>query len=167
MEINLPQIITIAFKEAVLKLWPYLLILVVPVFLKVLYIIYKLYRLSKAGMYEIDKMDGQTFEKYLATLFQKLGYKVQRVGSFAGDYGADLIIEIDNIKTAVQAKRYINLVGIDSVREVGSAINMYQCNNSMVVTNSYFTEQAKKLAKANDVILWDRRVLAEKILTTK
>ena len=115
-------------------------------------------------MFEIDKMDGPTFENFLAVLFQKSGYSVKRVGSFAGDYGADLIIEKDNLKSVVQAKRYKSLVGIDSVREALGAIKFYQCQTSMVVTNSYFTNQARKLALVNQITLWDRNVLTEKIL---
>jgi HJR/Mrr/RecB family endonuclease len=33
-----------------------------------------------------------------------------------------------------------------------------------VVTNSHFTEQAKKLARANDLELWDRQRLIEELL---
>ena len=33
----------------------------------------------------------------------------------------------------------------------------------MVITNSTFTPSAVKLAAANNVILWDRKVLEEKV----
>ena len=33
----------------------------------------------------------------------------------------------------------------------------------MVITNNYFTEAAKALARANEVILWDRSMLSKKI----
>lgn len=37
----------------------------------------------------------------------------------------------------------------------------------MVVTNSYYTKQARELAKANDVQLWDRRDLVNALLSVK
>ena len=116
-------------------------------------------------MFEIDKMNGTEFERYLELLFQKQGYKVIRVGSPEDDYGADLIITKDSLTTAIQAKRHNSLIGVDAVREVHGSIKMYNCKKGMVVTNSYFTDQAKILAKANDIELWDRKMLANKIST--
>ena len=74
-------------------------------------------RLAKSGIAEIDKMNGKAFEDYLTWLFQKMGYKVSPT-PYAGDYGADLIIEKDGIKTAVQAKRYKGKVGIEAIQQV-------------------------------------------------
>lgn len=126
--------------------------------------LYQRYRLSKAGMPEIDSMNGKTFENYLASLFKKMCYSVKQVGSFAGDYGADLIISKDGQTIAVQAKRHRAVIEVDAVREALGSIKMYQCSGAMVVTNSYFTKQARKLAKANNIELWDGKVLAGKIL---
>ncbi|MGH7193327.1 MAG: restriction endonuclease, partial [Candidatus Saccharimonadales bacterium] len=55
-------------------------------------------------------MSGTDFEKYLADVFRKAGYAVEHVGR-SGDHGADLIIEKDAIRTAVQAKRQKDSVG--------------------------------------------------------
>ncbi len=41
--------------------------------------------------------------------------------------------------------------------------NYYQANNCMVITNSTFTKAAKELAASNNVKLWDRKILIEKI----
>lgn len=170
METNLTNIFKVGIldgiKSSIFYFWPYSLILALFVVGKLAYLALKLYRLSKAGMFEIDKMEGSTFEIYLSTLFQRLGYRVNRVGSSHGDYGADLVVEKDGIKTVVQAKRYTGVVGINSVREASGAVNFYHCNNSMVVTNSYFTKQAINLANANNVVLWDRYQLAQKILNS-
>jgi len=145
-------------------LWPLVFVGFLIVAGKLIFLVYRRHRLSKAGMDKIDVMDGKTFESYLATLFQRMGYSVKSVGTLAGDYGADLIISKDGRSVAVQAKRHKSVIGVDAVREALGSIKMYQCNSAMVVTNSYFTKQAKKLARANSVELWDREILAGRIL---
>lgn len=104
---------------------------------------------------EIDKMDGTEFEHYLAAHFRRLGYDVTEIGG-ANDYGADLILRKRGRMTVVQAKRYKGGVSNTAVQEVHGARTFYNADAAMVVTNSYFTKNAKALADACDVILWDR-----------
>ena len=55
-------------------------------------------------------MNGKTFEKYLVTLFEKLGYEVE-LTKFTGDYGADHVLSKDGVKTVVHTKRHKSKVG--------------------------------------------------------
>jgi len=112
--------------------------------------------LAKSGMPYIDKMDGRQFEFYLQALFQQLGYKIQVTPS-SGDFGADLVMK-GKEKIVIQAKRYSakNRVSLSAVQEVYAAKAYYKANQAWVVTNSYFTKQAKELAAACDVTLVDR-----------
>ena len=128
--------------------------------------IYHQYKLSKAGIYEVDKMSGQDFEMFLSSLFSKLGYNVQHTGK-TGDFGSDLILEMDGIRIAVQAKRYKENVGPDAVREVTTVLRPRNCTLGMVVTNSYYTDEAKFLAKENNIALWNRNDLVNNILKTQ
>jgi restriction system protein len=130
------------------------------------YKIYHYQKLSKAGIFEIDKMNGTDFEIFLTSLFSKLGYKVQHVGRI-GDYGADLIIEMNGLRIAVQAKRYKDNVGPDAVREVNTVIKPRNCSQGMVVTNSFYTQEAIFLAKSNNITLWNRNDLVNNILKTQ
>lgn len=50
------------------------------------------------------------------------------------------------------------------MQEAVASVGLYRCDVALVVTNSRFTEQARKLADANKVSLWDREVLLAKIL---
>ena len=61
------------------------------------------------------RMDGHTFERYLQTLFQRRGFRVQHVGANGGDYGGDLLIQKNGTLTLVQAKRYSKNVGVPVV----------------------------------------------------
>ncbi|MGE7718236.1 restriction endonuclease [Priestia megaterium] len=112
--------------------------------------------LAQSGMPYIDKMDGYQFEIYLKALFQQLGYKPQ-VTQKSGDFGADLVMKGKD-KIVIQAKRYgvKNRVSLSAVQEVYGAKAYYKANQAWVVTNSYFTKQAKELAAACDVTLVDR-----------
>ena len=123
-------------------------------------------KLAKSGIADIDKMDGKTFEKYLKVFFEKLGYKVERT-KYIGDYGADLVATNNGIRTVIQAKRYKSKVGIKGVQEAAASKGYYKCDRAMVVTNSYFTNQARTLASRNKVELWDRKILAKKLLEIK
>jgi len=125
--------------------------------------IYHLYKLNKAGLPQIDKMSGSEFEEFLGQLFRRLGYKVELVGRTA-DYGADLIIERDGVKTAVQAKCWSSAVNVKAIQEINTAKAHYNASEAMTVTNSRFTSNARILAKENNVLLIDREKLASLIL---
>ncbi len=138
-----------------------------------LYIFFKLWRKSrasakfrKAGIYHIDEMTGEEFEQYLGELFERRGFKVSYTKA-SSDYGADLILSDPEDTIAVQAKRYSGTVGVKAVQEVIGALKMYEATQAWVVTNSYFTKQAERLAESNDVYLINRDELLELILDTK
>lgn len=124
---------------------------------------YHRYKLSKAGINEIDVMSGTDFELFLSSLFSKQGYRVEHTGHTA-DLGVDLILIKDGMRLALQAKRYQGNVGPDAVREVVTALKLKNCESGMVVTNSYYTQETKLLAQANNVLLWNRDDLVNNIL---
>lgn len=68
----------------------------------------------KAGIADVDRMDGLEFEAYLQQLFKTLGYTVTLTPP-SGDYGADLILKKQGKTISVQAKRYKSNVGIKAV----------------------------------------------------
>ena len=109
----------------------------------------------RSDLRKIDKMTGREFEEYLVVQFKKLGYKVILTAE-SGDYGADLVIERNGKRTIIQAKRYDGNVGNSAVQEVVAALGYYDADDGIVVSNSYFTANAKILANANGVELWDR-----------
>ncbi|WP_293146301.1 MULTISPECIES: restriction endonuclease [unclassified Microcoleus] len=123
-------------------------------------------RLSDSGILEVDTMTGKEFENFLYVHFRQCGYNVNLTQD-SQDYGADLILYKDGLKTVVQAKRSKNPVGIKAVQEVAGAVRHYKGNKGRVITNNRFTENAYKLAKSNEVELWDRKELIEFLLTAK
>lgn len=106
----------------------------------------------RISMIEIDSMSGSEFEDFLADLFEKMGYIVNKT-PLSGDQGADMIM---NNNIAVQAKNYSSKVGNKSVQEVVASLKYYNVNEGWVVTNNEFTKPAIKLARANNVKLIDK-----------
>ncbi|MCB0111489.1 MAG: restriction endonuclease [Caldilineaceae bacterium] len=146
--------------------WPIWLFGLVMIVIKMAMTYRKNVRLAKAGIAEIDKLGGEDFEKYLEMLFRKLGYSVKRT-PYHGDFGADLVLQKNGAQTVVQAKRYQRSVGVKAIQEAVAAKDYYQCDNAMVVTNSHYSQQARKLAAANKVELWDRTQLVDQLLSVQ
>ena len=132
----------------------------------VLFVIRILYDRSKnkrnleSGINQIDTMSGEAFEEFLLAHFGAQDYKGHLTPS-TEDYGADLVLEKDGRKLVVQAKRWKRNVGIEAVQQVIGAIKHYDAQKGMVITNSYFSENAYALADSNGIELWDRPKLIE------
>jgi restriction system protein len=151
--------------DVLVLMWPVLAIIGVLAALPLIVRIVRYRRLARSGIKDIDRFGGKTFEQYLEVLFRRLGYKVERT-KFAGDYGGDLVLRKSGVRTVVQAKRYAKSVGVRAVQEVVAAKGYYDCDQSMVVSNSHYTKQARELASKNDVELWDRDMLIQQLTAT-
>lgn len=111
---------------------------------------------------EIDKMSGTEFEEFSAAVLKGCGFIIEEMTKTTGDYGADIIASFDGVRIAVQCKRYHNPVGVKAVQEVISAMKHYDCEEAIVITNSFFTKQAETLAKDHEVVsLWNRKKLIQ------
>ena len=108
---------------------------------------------------ELDRIDmftGVQFEQYIITLLKKEGYFNIESTKASGDYGVDITAQKDGLKCAIQCKRYHNNVPIKAIQEIKSGKTYYKCDKAMVITNSYYTQNAKNLASSIGVQLFDR-----------
>lgn len=128
----------------------------------IIFSIRKKIKLKNSGINTISTMSGITFEKYLKENLKRLGYNKISMTKASGDFGADLIMYQGKDKIVVQAKRYSGSVGIAAVQQVIGAMAYYKADKGMVISNSFYTAAAKKLAKEADVILWDRNDIVDK-----
>ena len=85
----------------------------------------------------------------------------------SGDYGADVLAEKDRIKYVIQCKRYESLIGLKAVQEVIASRSIYKTHVGAVMTNSFYTNQAKTLADNNNIILWDRNDIIQMLKNHK
>lgn len=116
---------------------------------------------------KIDEMDGRTFELFTGDLLFKNGFENITVTQASYDFGVDVIAEKDDIKYAIQCKRYNGPIGVSAVQEVIASKSLHDCHVACVLTNSSFTPAAVGLAKKNLVILWDRKKLQKFIDNAK
>ena len=108
---------------------------------------------------DVDSMDGVSFEYYVAQLLIAQGYANVSLTEHY-DYGVDIVAEKDGIRWGVQVKRYSGLVKADAVRQVVTGLPLYGCDRAMVITNSTYSNVARRLAEGNDCILIDRSGLS-------
>lgn len=114
------------------------------------------------GVY-VDSMTGEQFERYIAQRIKTNGYSSVRLTPASGDYGVDIVaIDPNGNRCAIQCKRYSQNVGVKAVQEVYAGAIHYGCTRKIVITSSYFTANAIKLANESGVELIDRRGLNAK-----
>jgi len=134
------------------KIAEYILYIAVTIIL--ISILLWLRRYIKYKLSHVDTMTGLEFEKYVAKYLRKQGFKTQLTEKY--DLGIDIVAIKDGVRYGVQVKRRKGVVGANAVRQAVSALNLYNCDRAMVITNSYYSKSAIILAESNDCILFDR-----------
>lgn len=111
----------------------------------------------------IDNMNGKQFENYCADLLQYNNFSNIEITQASGDHGVDILAEKDSITYAIQCKCYSSNIGNAAIQQIHSGKSLYHKDVAVVLTNQYFTTQARKEANALNVKLWDRDKLYEMI----
>lgn len=97
-------------------------------------------------------MTGLEFERHVARLLKAKDFKHVKLTE-KYDLGIDIIAQKDGVNWGIQVKRYSGLVGADAVRQVVTALPIYNCDRAMVVSNSTFSNPAIELAHVNSCVL--------------
>lgn len=116
------------------------------------------YQTERISLYndKFDYMEGHDFEYYCADLLRKNGFETVEVTQGSGDHGIDILAEKDGITYAIQCKCYSSNIGNATVQQAHTGKSLYHKDIAVVLTNRYFTAQAKEEAAALGVKLWDR-----------
>ena len=94
-------------------------------------------------------MNPQSFEKYVAGIYEKEGYDVT-VTPYSGDYGVDVIAEKGGERIAVQVKQYggsARKVNRQMVMELHGAAAYAGCNKAVIATNGDVLPDAVEVAR--------------------
>ncbi len=110
---------------------------------------------------DFDSLDGFEFEHFCADLLSYNGFSKIKITQGSGDQGIDILALKDEIKYGIQCKCYSSDIGNKAVQEAFSGKSYYDCHIAVVLTNRYFTNSAKELARKNGVLLWDRDKLIQ------
>ncbi len=103
------------------------------------------------------KHKGDRYEHHVAWKMRFHGFFMVQVRGRSGDFGGDVTARYFPFGSiVVQCKNYKGKVGIAAVQEVYAAKRYYHASRAAVATNSTFTKNAEKLARACGVELWER-----------
>lgn len=114
---------------------------------------------SGLNIKEFDKLSGEDFERILASVFSEQGFSNIEFTKKSNDFGIDVLAQKDGQTFGIQIKRSKSPVGVKAVQEVVSGAIYYDCDKSLLITNSTFTNQAMELADKAKVVLVNREQL--------
>jgi restriction system protein len=108
---------------------------------------------------DLYDLSPKAFEHYVASLFQRRGYRVN-VSGRSGDEGVDLEIIQPNGKRAIaQCKRYRNTIGPEIVRELFGTLIHERVHHAFLVTTAPISEGAREWARRKPITLIDGETL--------
>ena len=114
-------------------------------------------RVIRADFSEIEKMTEVEFEAFVADLAAQLGCtKVETAGN--------LVLVFEGEDRLIRTNNHTKTIGADAVYEIIKDKNKNQNKAAMIIATGDFTEEAKKLADDNNVRLWDRLRLADRMI---
>lgn len=97
-------------------------------------------------------LDGHTFERELADLFRKRGYKV-RLTTPSGDQGVDMFLKVQGKDIVVQCKAHANYVSPSVVRDLFGTMMHFEADEAWLVATSGFYSGAKDFAQGKPIKL--------------
>lgn len=117
----------------------------------------------KSTTYPVSSLLGKEFGVFIKWLLEELGYKIQK--TLAEKKGCEIVAIKDGEKIAIQARKSSqnNLLSDLIVLVSQQAKRNYDCNHSIIIATTHFSERAIAMAEEFGVELWDSCVLDEKI----
>lgn len=110
---------------------------------------------------DIEKMEADAFTYFISDLFKVLGYKTKMPEGIEA-FGGDIVAKRGKATTLINLKHCSSIsenIGNEVVQQAVAAMPMYKANESMVITNGEFTEQAYEQAHYNHTIMIDGKQL--------
>jgi restriction system protein len=105
---------------------------------------------------QLESLTPESFEEFVAELFEMLGYEVESRGG-AGDEGADVVLfRQDGLRAVVQCKYHKQgVVGSPALQRFLGTIHHSGSHKGYFVTTSTFSLSAEKFAAGNPIELVD------------
>lgn len=102
-------------------------------------------RMLGASPEELDLMSGREFEQWICAVLETDGIPAENI-RHSGDFGIDVVAEVEGNRIGIQAKRYSSGVGNDAVQQALAGSDYHNCYFAAVVTQSHFTRAAREQA---------------------
>ena len=120
----------------------------------------------------VDGLEPRSFEIFVAALFEKQGYRVG-LTPYSGDKGADVIAyprqgETAGLAIQVKQRKETGKPGSEAVDEIVAAKPFYEEKYNttfqpIVITNREFIKEARRLSRANQVQMYERKWLIQNL----
>jgi hypothetical protein len=107
-------------------------------------------------------LDPYDFEKEIALLFERQGYKAS-VTKGSGDGGIDILTEKDGFKGIVQCKRFKNKVGPGPIRDLYGTMKAGNHKFGFAVCPSGFSNKAYEFSKGKNIKLIGLKQIMEMV----
>jgi restriction system protein len=118
-------------------------------------------RRAEQKLAQLSSLSPETFEEFVAELFEALGYEVERTGG-NGDEGADLRLRRRRLQAIVQCKYYSRgVVGSPELQKFLGTIHHSRSHKGFFVTTSTFSLAAEKFVADHPIELVDGSRLVE------
>jgi len=121
-------------------------------------------KLSKTSVYSFDSLSEREFERFANWLLKELGYEIHPE-KYSVDSGIYLVATKNDKKLAllINNNQRNSKVSNSVILKFQEASSTYGCIGSIVLTTSYFSQQAKIDAQKFNIELWDRDTFDGKI----
>jgi len=93
------------------------------------------------GLGELDQLSGTDFEAWVTAVLESGGIPAENIRD-RGDFGVDVIADVDGVRVGIQVKRLASSVGNSAVQEALAGSGYHDCPLAAVVTQSHFTRAA-------------------------
>jgi Restriction endonuclease/DnaJ domain len=101
---------------------------------------------------DLQGLPGTDFERLIASLFIRDGYKVSRCEGL-GDEGIDMVVEMEESKDVVQCNRWKGDISSTAIREFYDSMMHAGARRGFVVATASFTPSAKEFAEGKPITL--------------
>lgn len=103
-----------------------------------------------------DHMDHSEFELFCCDILDKNEFTGISLTKAPEDQGIDIIAFKNGTKYGIQCKCVSSNIGIATLQKALAGKSYFECHVAAVITNQYFSEDAKVLAERDEMMLWDR-----------
>ena len=126
----------------------------------------ELERIKKSGIQDVDRMSEIEFETFVKMLFSEVGFSSKGMEQSESGFGADFLLD-GPTKAVLKLMRSgpNTRIGLKAVQEIHTARTYFDAREAWLITNTVFTDNAKKMAEKCNVKLIDRFLLQKLILT--
>jgi len=87
---------------------------------------------------------GIDFQKEVKEKLEGQGFKDVMITKASHDYGGDILAFKDGLDYVVQCKKYAGTVGYDAVKDIATAMDIYQADSGILICDTRFSRNAHK-----------------------